>query len=42
MFFLAIQSADEDDKRPIPTQPDRMNPPAINLGNTLLPPRRGH
>jgi len=34
-IFLSFQyQDDEDDKRPIPTQLDRMNPPAINLGNT--------
>ena len=34
-IFLSFQyQDDEDDKRPIPTQLDRMYPPAINLGNT--------
>ena len=34
-IFLSFQyQDDEDDKHPIPTQLDRMNPPAINLGNT--------
>jgi uncharacterized membrane protein YjjP (DUF1212 family) len=34
-IFLSFQyQGDEDDKRPIPMQLDRMNPPEINLGNT--------
>ncbi|MGB5290679.1 MAG: threonine/serine exporter family protein, partial [Lysobacterales bacterium] len=34
-IFLAFQyQDDEDDQHPIPTQLIRMNPPAINLGNT--------
>ena len=34
-IFLSFQyQDDEDDKRPIPMQLDRMDPPAINLGNT--------
>ena len=34
-IFLSFQyQDDEDDARPIPMQLDRMNPPAINLGNT--------
>lgn len=34
-IFLSFQyQDDEDDKRPIPMQLDRMNPPSINLGNT--------
>ena len=34
-IFLSFQyQDDEDDQRPIPTQLDRMSPPAINLGNT--------
>jgi uncharacterized membrane protein YjjP (DUF1212 family) len=34
-IFLSFQyQDDEDDKRPIPMQLDRMDPPTINLGNT--------
>ncbi len=34
-IFLSFQyQDDEEDNRPIPMQLDRMNPPAINLGNT--------
>ncbi len=34
-IFLSFQYRDdEEDKRPIPMQLDRMEPPAINLGNT--------
>ena len=34
-IFLSFQYLDdEDDKRPIPMQLDRMDPPTINLGNT--------
>jgi len=34
-IFLSFQyQDDEDDKRPIPMQLDRMSPPTINLGNT--------